>query len=280
MVDTASILIACISLLGTICTAGFAAWATLHIDYLKRRTESQRLIDKYSDPLLLAAMDLQSRIFNIIEHDFLKNYPGGPSRREFVILWTIFLFGQYFSWVWILRYQIQYLKFSTDKGTRNLAMALNSIRDAFRSNAHDEYRHYFMLWYGQQIGIGEVMSVTNENSKELVCMGYAQFEARYRSEKEEDKKFTHWFKPVEDGIDCLTGHRVEAVFDRLAMIQHLLLDLIKILDPKGLATSPAQSALRPVSRRLSKCHCESCEGIGHQLVRHEHGDHRARRADV
>jgi hypothetical protein len=78
MVDIASIIFACISLLGTICTAGFATWATLHTDYLKRRTESQRLIDKYSDPLLLAAIDLQSRIWNIVEKDFLTNCPGGP----------------------------------------------------------------------------------------------------------------------------------------------------------------------------------------------------------
>jgi hypothetical protein len=199
-----------------------------------------------------------------------------------VDLWTIFVFGQYFSWVWILRRQVQYLKFSTDKRTQRLAKALGLIRDAFLSRANDKHRHYFMLWSGQQMAIGEVMSIADENSKELVCIGFAQFEARYSSGNEEDKKFRQWFKPIEDGIEHLKGHRVEAVFDRLARIQHLLLFLIEILDPKKLAV---QSRIEPVRRRPSGCCCRSCEDIreesgGRRPVRHGQGDHEARRAGV
>ena len=118
MVDIIAIVIAVISLIGSIISAGITALVTLHSDRAKQLSESEKLVAKYRDPLLLASMDLQSRLYNILEQDFLFYYDDA-SRRDFVTLYTAFLVGQYFSWTYVLRRQVQFLRFRQIKITRN-----------------------------------------------------------------------------------------------------------------------------------------------------------------
>jgi len=70
MVDVASIIVAVISLVGALVAAGFTAWFTYFSDERKRLSESEKLIAKYRDPLLLACQDLQSRLYNITDQGF------------------------------------------------------------------------------------------------------------------------------------------------------------------------------------------------------------------
>lgn len=65
MVATASFIISIITLVGVLVTA-LLGYLNYYIDYLKRQLESRKIIQKYKDPLLLSAVDLQSRIHNIL----------------------------------------------------------------------------------------------------------------------------------------------------------------------------------------------------------------------
>ena len=92
MVDIVAIVIAVISLIGSAISAGITALVTLQSDRAKRLSESEKLVAKYRDPLLLASMELQSRLYNILEQDLLFYYDDA-SRRDFVTLYTAFLVG-------------------------------------------------------------------------------------------------------------------------------------------------------------------------------------------
>src|SRR5271156_5798291 len=136
MVDIVSIVIAVLSLTGTLLTAGITAWFSFFTEERKRLSEAEKLVAKYRDPLLLAAQDLQSRLFNITELCILSWMERDKEQKDNLVQYTCFLIGQYLSWVHILRRQTQFLHFSTDKNNRELTRTLDLVQYAFGSTHH------------------------------------------------------------------------------------------------------------------------------------------------
>src|ERR1700709_1421950 len=126
MVDVVSIVIAVVSLIGSLVAAGFTGWISFYIDQVKRRSESKALIHKYRDPLTLAAYDLQSRLWGLVQFNLLS-YVEHEDKKDLVYVYTAFLIGQYFSWTYILRRQAQFLRFSTEKTNKQLNQILDTI---------------------------------------------------------------------------------------------------------------------------------------------------------
>src|SRR4051812_1080099 len=70
----------------------------------------QELLGRYRDPLLSAAYDLQSRFYNIARRDFLGvYYQRGDLDALSAENTTLWIVGQYFGWVEILRREVQFL---------------------------------------------------------------------------------------------------------------------------------------------------------------------------
>ena len=255
MVDVAPIVIAVISFVGTLIAVAVSIWATwwserskrlaeFELERRTRLTESQKLIARYGDPILLAAQDLQSRLYNILEQGFLSNIRRDGEGKDNLLQYTSFLVGQYLSWTYILRRQAQFLRFETDEANKGLTKTLDSIKwvlstDKLGPEGARVAAGSFMLWRGKQMAIGEVMTVPDD--KELFCMGYAAFSQRWH----QDEGFQKWFQSYVDDITKLalsryplghheTGTAVAIPDHRLRILQHLLLDLIKILDEHDL----------------------------------------------
>jgi len=252
MVDVVSIVIAVISLVGSILSAGITALVTLHSDRTKRLSDSAKLVSKYRDPLLLASIDLQSRLYNILDQGVISYY-NDINQQDFVTLYTAFLVGQYFSWAHILRRKIQFFSFSTDKTNKKLSRTIEAIQKSFSTDKYGPNEKLFMLWRGQQIAIGEVMTIAE--GEELYCMGYSTFAERFKSG---DVGFKKWFEPITEGITRL----VEAYSDkrplpanRLRRLQHVMVDLINILDPPR---SESGTANRRKVAAAPFCDCLNC----------------------
>ena len=145
-----------------------------------------------------------------------------------------------------------------------------------------------MLWRGQQIAIGEVMTINDGG--EPMCIGYAAFHQKWRGKACEagkvtpesnsseapqvednknggedqgiiwDGEFRPWFRPIIDGVTEVAkaaNERPTNVPDqRLRRLQHLLLDLINILDAKGLRSEAKYT--RPCHRAVI-CNCSKCK---------------------
>ncbi|KAH8650638.1 hypothetical protein BGZ60DRAFT_421473 [Tricladium varicosporioides] len=256
MIDVVSIIIAVVSLVGSLVAAGFTGWISFYIDQVKRRSETKALLHKYRDPLTLAAYDLQSRIWGLVQLNLLR-YIEEEDKKDLVYVYTAFLVGQYFSWTYILRRQAQFLRFSTDKTNKRLNQILDTITGEFALDTHEgDDLDPFMLWRGQQMAIGELMTLVEENGQ-LYCMGFAAFTHRYRDEPE----FKRWFQPIEKGISVLVNARTSGnpmATYRLRRLQHLLADLILLLDEDRLKLGPNKQIK---VNAATDCRCEGCPGV-------------------
>ncbi|KAF7956273.1 hypothetical protein EAE96_005193 [Botrytis aclada] len=258
MVDVVSIIIAVVSLLGSLVAAGFTGWISYYLDQAKQRKATKALIHKYRDPLTLAAYDLQSRIWGLV--NTLLDYYEDEEKKENIYVYTAFLIGQYLSWTYILRRQAQFLQFSTENTNQKLNKILDAITEQFTWDRHAG-EDPFMLWRGQQMAIGEVMTIEEER-EQLYCMGFAAFSKKYHT----DADFKKWFLPIERGVNMLVDARRRqdpiATF-RLRRLQHLLIDLVLLLEFHR-ATNGPNPQLK-VDAAAYECKCENCPGA---LVRH------------
>lgn len=317
MVDVASIIVAVIALVGGVVAAGITAWFAYFSDERKRLSEAEKLIAKYRDPLLLAAQDLQSRLYNITDHGVTNYFRRGGGEKENLLLYTAFLVGQFFAWVHILRLQAQFLRFATDDKNKRLTKVLGAISFEFSTDEYDWDGMPWNLWRGQQMAIGELMTV---GDAELLCMGYAAFNQKWKEdggmygvaggmgqitgtslpvpegaepnvkdndqvatagevkEGDEDGKddwsgeFRPWFRPIIEGVTKIAIARTErhqkVPDQRLRRLQHLVLDLIHLLDEKGLRSEAIYTSYchRAVICKCAICHgktacpCDRCKG--------------------
>jgi len=255
MVDVVSIIIAVVSLVGSLAAVGFTGWMSFYIDQVKRRSEANDLkSNKYRDPLTLASYDLQSRLWGII-HSNLLRYAEDEDKKDLVYVYTAFLVGQYLSWTYILRRQAQFLRFITGGTHMQLNRILDSITNEFSLDRHMG-EDPFMLWRGQQMAIGELMTLAEEQGQ-LYCMGFAAFAHKYKN----DPEFKKWFQPIEMGfalvVDARARGNTVATY-RLRRLQHLLVDLVLLLD-EGRVASGQHKQLKVDAAH--ECRCDKCPGV-------------------
>lgn len=255
MVDVVSIVIAVISFVGALSTALLTGWIGFWSDERKRLSESEKLVRKYRDPLLLAAQDLQSRLWSMADGNILASVNlQDTSQHETLVVYTAFLVGQYFSWTYILRRQAQFLCFSTDKENRDLSEILFAIQREFSKSDYEADGQPFRLWHGQQMAIGEIMTVREKDEGEFFCIGYAAFKTKWSAEP----SFEKWFEQIKPAIEKIGPARdpqVPRPDKRLRRLQHLLLELTHILDPKKVISGAARFKL---CEGATGCNCRTC----------------------
>lgn len=185
---------------------------------IQARHDARKALDSYREPLLAASYELQARLYNILRLRFVETYitDDTAGKRDPAIQSTLYVFAQFFGWQEIIRREVQYLRFSRDKKTREIGRLLRDIGEAFLLNT---YGSQFMIWRVEQRGLGECMIICQDGK--LSCLGYASFIDRRATMKE-------WLDPLERDFENLQegGRR------RLTELQHLLLGLVQKLDDK------------------------------------------------
>lgn len=184
---------------------------------MQRRREAETVLQAYREPLVGAAFELQSRLYNILapERDFVGRYlrSADPERRAVAMRTTLYVFAQYFGWIEIIRREIEFLRFPRTEQTREVARVVREIGETFLT---DEYGTGLMIWRVEQRGIGEQM--ISPLGQRPTCLGYASFL---------ESKVPERLEAVERGLLAMDdGSR-----ERLTAIQHLALQLVRLLDP-------------------------------------------------
>ena len=264
MVDIAAITVAIISLIASLAVAVASGFLAIYSDDHKHRQERERLMRKYRDPLLLAAQDLQNRLYNIVENEIVNEWIDGPQeQKDCLVIYTAFLVGQYLAWTHILRLEAQFACFATEESnrTKRLVSVLARIQKCLDENDPKMPKTPFLMWKGHQFAIGELMTVPStvgvSESPGGVSMGYAEFTRKWKARAEDvrvtqpvsddsgegallqseaPRPFRVWFADVEKGIyelDRQKKHGEPILFDRISRLQHLLVELLRVLDPKG-----------------------------------------------
>jgi hypothetical protein len=188
----------------------------------------EEVMSRYREPLLRAAFDLQSRLYNIVKQDFLGAYlnRGSAAEQEYARRNTVFVLAEYLGWVEILRRGVQFLDLGDVERNRRLVDRLEAISRVLLSDR--EYPNaIFRVFRGEQRAIGELMVdvATSSGSSSSRCVGYAAFVAKL----EQEPSFARWFAKLEDDVQQLAADP-SGSDDRLVALQHALMDLIDFLD--------------------------------------------------
>jgi hypothetical protein len=114
--DYAAIVVAvvagAVSLLSAVYTTRLASRLEAEQHARTKAEQLDELMDRYRDPLLQASFDLQSRIYNIAEQEFLARYytNGTEATREYARENTLYVLAEYLGWVEILRREVRFLE--------------------------------------------------------------------------------------------------------------------------------------------------------------------------
>ncbi len=187
----------------------------------KQQQEARRLISRYREPLVHAAFDLQSRIFNLLELQIInQHYINGSDRtRTYVVNNTAFLIAQYFGWSEIIRQDGLFLDLGESDKTRRLNEIQDEITHAW---LRDDLGKSLCIFKGNQRVLGEEM--IREGSEGLNCATYGEFLTILSEENNQ-----HLMYLKQDIIGMISD--IDAVRDRLVLLQNVLIDLIDFLDP-------------------------------------------------
>lgn len=260
--DSSSLVVAIISLFASISVAGFSAYMNYTTEQRKAHRDAERLLQKYRDPLLFASEDLQSRIWGLVERDVLNFAHGSDAHKDALYIYTAFVIGQFFAWTHILRRETSLSPFSLeeDQRLRQFVEILHTIQGVMLTDQHSKTEgQAFTMWRGHQMAIGEFMSLRDEGKDaERLCMGFYEFTESWKNKSSPAYETLHyWFRPVETGLEELVvkgGQAPEA--NRLRRLQHVLLDLIAVLDPsKKRLTTKYLSGCKPAPM----CPCATCK---------------------
>ena len=223
----ATVVPALISMIGAVISLVFSRRAAR----TERLYAAEELATRFREPLLQAAFNLETRIYNIVELDFFGRFLGADStdlEKEYAILNTMYVFAQYFCWVEILRRESQFIDPRNDQRNRAVVAGLEAVRDTFTDSIGIQEK-CFRLFRGEQRALGEMMLVPLEalraGAPRWECLGYAPF-----VQSLEDEQMGRWFRSLREDIGEVAknpGNRD----GRLRLIQHRLMDIIDIVDP-------------------------------------------------
>lgn len=225
-----SALAALISAVGAV----VSAWYGRQTARGERMEAAEKLATLFREPLLQAAFNLQTRIYNIIELDFFERFLGADNteeEREYAKLYTMYLFAQYFCWVEILRRHAQFVNPRNDRINRVIEGKLEAVRDTFTDSINIDERA-FRLFRGEQRALGEAVlaPITDPQpgAPRWECMGYAAFVAAL-----EHEQVVRWFRGLKKDIAVTTRDR-RGHDARLRLIQRRLMDIVDVLDPDSI----------------------------------------------
>ncbi|MBE9001147.1 hypothetical protein IQ274_23720 [Nostoc sp. LEGE 12447] len=194
---------------------------------LQNSLQVKKVVEKYRNPILRASLDLQSRLYNIVDQSFLQIYcHRSDVDKEYAITSTLYVFAEFLAWTEILRREVQFLDFGNAKSNQELERLLGNISRQFTSDA---LNFTFRLPKGQQRAIGEIMIVEGES---LECIGFAKFASKLENEPD----FSRWFSSLKEDIRVLAsqpknyGERLQDD-QRLVEIYNALVKLLEFLDP-------------------------------------------------
>lgn len=201
--------------------ARLTADLTTERDKRLAREETEKVTAKFKEPLLHAAYDLQSRVFNIVRRSFLPVYftNGSPREQQYAVENSVFLVAQFLGWTELIRQEIRFVDLASDEGTRRLRELQDSIYSEFQA---DGYGKGFRLFAGEQRAIGELM--IDRADEPPRCIGYAAFLTGRK------QPIDVWLDPLREDLKQMATE-LQPYLMRLTRIQHALIDLLEFLDP-------------------------------------------------
>lgn len=203
---------ALVSLAVAVVTAGLGWW-----QWTARR--NKELAGLYVNPFLVAAEELQSRLYNLLERDGLQAMCSRMSNEE-IALETFYLASRYFGWE---RVVYQHGPFTHDQTFISLSQEL---RKAFATNNLDVGP--FCIFRTEQAALGQLVVQPTTHGASFQVLAMHEFRAHLEeSGLAERPSIRDALMAFEDAI------LADPVRKRLARIQAGLANLLEHLENRG-----------------------------------------------
>jgi hypothetical protein len=189
----------------------------------------RREIVAWANPIQDAAVSLQMRLDNILRHEgYWALHPGYTDpdwsiSYDYFLASTLYLFGQYFCWIQMLRLELSFELFRSQADKVALFQKIDAVSKALGD--YDPGQKYTgsgndtQVFRLQQRGIGELFAIRRDGKR--ACRGYAHFLSKLP-----DAEYQRLFEPVSRLVDRLQEkekrwQRLEATLAALqALIAH------------------------------------------------------------
>ena len=222
---------------------------------IKRKERLKEIVDKYSRPILLAASDLQDRLWHLTQREATSSSilleadidqeksPRWTMTRKHYLASTLFLFARYFAWVEILRQEVQFLEFGLqDKQneTRQFFEKLKSVDRILSSTEiqNDEIETDRQIFQLQQALIGQLMIKQGQNG--VSCINFAEFVENFDSKFENRDEFIILENLI---MQAVSRNVKDFCLSRCCLLNNKLVEMVNLLDPEGLFVSRSEREL-------------------------------------
>jgi hypothetical protein len=221
------------------------------------------LTDKYSQPLLVAAYDLQQRLYELLEFPISRQHLTKPDGLQDIKIFTCFLLAQYLAYTYILRTKLGYLSFVKDERLIRLRKMLYIIDEELDRRRQRRDGHNVGVWPAARILVCERMLLKTETGRDAALDGGFGVEVKGLNTFLEEWPskfrqpmgyFCEWIDLMLDGRMKSLGHNEAA----MRCLQHLLVDLLRELDKHG-AYIPDFIDINKLKCKRSSVDCD-CDG--------------------
>ncbi|WP_052260272.1 hypothetical protein [Pseudarthrobacter phenanthrenivorans] len=150
-----------------------------------RQLSAKAELDNLREPLMLAAKDLQSRIYNIRNKNFFSYLNSEDDhRRDVALLGSLHRFARYWAIQELLYSRTNLLRFESDPDTRDVADDVRRLARTFASDSSVGLNLIF--WREEQRAVAELMVELDSTDPVPTVMGFATFRKRYREDLRKD----------------------------------------------------------------------------------------------
>jgi hypothetical protein len=206
----------------TVWGSRFSTLRTIQHDAAKEKARLTIALDRIQNPMTVAAYDLQSRLYNIIELGFFERFYdfGSDRQRTYAVENTTFLIAQYLCWTELVRREIQGSGYASDVINHRAITQQDLINGKFGNDADHPC---LMIFAGEQRAIGEALITNGPHG--LECMGYRQFLS------ERGVGVDYLLDAVRVDVESLSKCRSDAM-GRLKALHDGLISYLEYVDPE------------------------------------------------
>ncbi|CAN9461083.1 unnamed protein product [Alternaria alternata] len=233
---------------------------------LERQGKVSDLTNRYIQPLVVAAYDLQQRLFDLVEYPISRQHLEKPEGLQDLKKFTCFLLARYLVAVYIMRTNTGYLSFSTDPDEKMLRKIMYLIDEELdRRRTRDHASRNIGVWPAARILISERM-IIDKREVNSALDGGCGFDIKGLDQflEQWDKKFKNPMGYFCETIDDMIDGRLNDIPHSdcaLRVLQHLLVDVVKRLDPqKAYVTDGPNDMKCKKSDRGCDCDDKDCGG--------------------
>ena len=202
---------------------------------LEQRRETNSLVTSQFSQIFFITNDLQSRLYNILQGNGLRNYKSFSDleKRDFET-YTSFTFARCIAMINKMENEIMDIRFFQAKSTRNLMQKVQSVKALLADNS---FGCVLTFYRSQQLLISSEMRSNKSNEN---FIDYKEFLEKIKMNDSSLQKFNSAVSSFTQKL-ADEAEQPENWYQQIQHLQHLLVDIMSTIDPNNLVIDTSRT---------------------------------------